>query len=106
LFRGMNMVAARIGGEEFALLISRASPEQARLAAEGLRTAFSLQEIEGLPDTERLTASFGISAFKSDDNFDRLFKRADAALYEAKATGRNKVVVAPAIAAMNVIIAA
>ncbi len=97
LFRGMNMVAARIGGEEFALLISRASPEQARLAAEGLRTAFSLQEIEGLPDTERLTASFGISAFKSDDNFDRLFKRADAALYQAKATGRNKVVLAGAL---------
>jgi diguanylate cyclase (GGDEF)-like protein len=106
LFRGMNMVAARIGGEEFALLISRASPEQARLAAEGLRTAFSLQEIEGMPETERLTASFGISAYQAGDNFNRLFKRADAALYEAKATGRNKVVVAPAIAAMNVMIAA
>ncbi len=74
------------------MLIHRASAEQARLEAEGLRTAFSLQKIEGLPDTERLTASFGISAFKHSDTSDALFKRADAALYKAKATGRDRVV--------------
>lgn len=101
LFRGMNMTAARIGGEEFAMLILRASPEQARLAAEGLRTAFSLQEIEGMPSTQRLTASFGISAFENGDNFDMLFKRADAALYEAKASGRNRVVVAATNVALS-----
>ena len=92
LFRGINMTAARIGGEEFAMFIHRASAEQARLAAEGLRTAFSLQEIEGLPAAERLTASFGISAFQHGDTFDALFKRADAALYKAKAMGRDRVV--------------
>lgn len=106
LFRGMNMIAARIGGEEFAMLISRASPDQARLAAEGLRTAFSLQEIKGMPETERLTASFGISAYQPGDNFEQLFKRADAALYQAKATGRNRVVVASALESISASIAA
>ncbi len=96
LLRSMNMTAARIGGEEFAIFLPRATAEQSRLVAEGLRTAFSLQQIDGLPDNIRLTASFGVAGWDLDDDFDSAFKQADAALYRAKAEGRDRVIVVPA----------
>ncbi len=91
LFREINVVAGRLGGEEFAVLLAGANDKQARLAAEGIRTAFSLRTIEGMPQDERLTASFGVAAVEKGDGFDKSFKRADEALYAAKNQGRNRV---------------
>lgn len=94
LLQNLNMSAARIGGEEFAVYLPLATPSQARLVAEGLRTAFSLQQIDGLPDDTRLTASFGVAPWAQGDSFESVFKRADTALYRAKNEGRDRVVVA------------
>jgi two-component system CheB/CheR fusion protein len=86
--RGCDTVA-RIGGEEFAVIMPGASREQAFAAAERLRTT-----IETLNFSERsLTASFGASTFPIDaTGAEELVATADKALYRAKKAGRNRVV--------------
>lgn len=86
-------VAARFGGEEFVLLLSRCSLAEAKTKAEDLR-----EQIEQLlPNGLLITASFGVSSLElisGEANFDALFKLADQALYQAKDEGRNRVVIA------------
>lgn len=85
---------ARIGGEEFAILLPQTNLEGAALIAERIRV-----DIENfvLPTGEedvshQFTSSFGITALHHDDaQFDDLLKRADIALYESKSKGRNRV---------------
>ncbi|QNK02139.1 sensor domain-containing diguanylate cyclase [Dyella telluris] len=91
-------VAARIGGEEFAMLLPDTSLEQAETVANRLR-----RSVEGTPilledgTTIVQTISMGVSVYLSrEPGIDAALARADAALYEAKASGRNRVVVAPA----------
>jgi diguanylate cyclase (GGDEF)-like protein len=87
---------ARFGGEEFVLLAPMANQEQLAIAAERFRQ--SIEDIEiPLPggETLRITASFGVATLQtpeSVDDGDKLLKAADEALYEAKAGGRNRVV--------------
>ena len=83
-------LVARVGGEEFALLTSRASLEDVvgRLLAfrDRLRaTPILIDEV-----TLRVTVSAGVALRESSDGFDRLYGLADRALYEAKAAGRNQ----------------
>ncbi|MBN9022066.1 MAG: diguanylate cyclase, partial [Rhizobiales bacterium] len=85
-------VLARLGGEEFALLLPGVPEAGAAVAAERLRR--SLSEASVL-DAFRITASFGVSEIlASDAGIDDALARADAALYAAKQTGRNRVVTA------------
>jgi diguanylate cyclase (GGDEF)-like protein/putative nucleotidyltransferase with HDIG domain len=78
---------ARIGGEEFALLLPETTPLDALIVAERIRTAVSRQRI--LPD-RRVTVSGGISACPADGMTRELLERkADAALYWAKRNGKN-----------------
>jgi diguanylate cyclase (GGDEF)-like protein len=83
-------LVARIGGEEFALLTSRASLEEMveRLLAfrDRLRATPILIDDVAL----RVTVSAGIALRENGDGFDRLYGLADRALYEAKAAGRNQ----------------
>jgi len=87
-------VAARYGGEEFLILLPRTPVEEARRVAERLRAAVVAQRIPhaGGEELGVVTASFGVA---SADNgamlFDALTAAADAALYEAKRDGRNRV---------------
>jgi diguanylate cyclase (GGDEF)-like protein len=81
--------AGRIGGEEFAVLLSGANLAAARLFAEGARAAFSGMPIEGLPDDVRFTASFGVAELAPGENLDDLQRRSDDALYDAKRAGRD-----------------
>lgn len=78
---------ARWGGEEFILVCPDTDLYQAQVLAELLR-----KKLEDAPlhPERQITASFGVSAL-STPNLDDLFKRADAALYEAKTQGRNRV---------------
>ena len=87
-------VAARIGGEEFVALLPDTSLEEARAAADALRLAVAAQLH---PQVGPITISLGVSALRADDadNARTLLERADAALYQAKKEGRNRVCVQP-----------
>jgi diguanylate cyclase (GGDEF)-like protein len=81
----------RLGGEEFLILLPGAGVPQGRAAAERIRREVERTRPAGL----FVTASLGVSAAHgSAVKFDEMFRHADAALYEAKRTGRNRVVVA------------
>ena len=88
--RNEDMVA-RIGGEEFAILLIETNVEKAVNVAERIRVKISQLEVK--PVKKTITASFGVSQMKEDESIKELFCRADNALYEAKKTGRNKTVI-------------
>ncbi|WP_341988578.1 diguanylate cyclase [Azorhizobium sp. AG788] len=94
--------AARIGGEEFAILLSGVSEADAYEEAERLRWEFSNMSI-ALPGEKflNITISIGVSERSMDDNVDEWMKRADMALYAAKAGGRNRVVMAEEIDSLD-----
>ncbi len=96
LLREMREVdtAARYGGEEFVIILPETGGPGARLVAERLRRGVeSAKFFAGSPDAEeRLTISLGIAVWDTDAHFRRdLIEFADAALYAAKNTGRNRV---------------
>jgi len=86
-------VLARIGGEEFSILLPETSTEDALVFAERIREAQSQLRISGDWQGEiQLSVSIGVSSYQvSDAEFDALFSRADKALYQAKNSGRNQV---------------
>ena len=86
-------VIGRLGGEEFAVFIPDANLAAARLYAEGVRTGFSALSIASLGPDRRLSASFGVAQLRPDDSLSDLLRRSDAALYEAKKSGRDRVCV-------------
>jgi diguanylate cyclase (GGDEF)-like protein len=86
-------VCARLGGEEFALLLPETDLAGAELLAENLRVAVSELRIQAGPaDVVGITASFGVGAFPETHNADELMTAADLALYSAKRQGKNQVV--------------
>lgn len=87
-------VIGRIGGEEFVAFIPGADLASARLYAESVRTAFSSLSIAGLRPDRPISASFGVARLTAGDSLSDLLRRADAALYEAKKGGRDRVCVA------------
>ncbi|MBB3196802.1 diguanylate cyclase [Roseateles terrae] len=88
-------VLGRLGGEEFALLLPQTSLEEAHHLVERLREHIASSRMDdGHPGAPAvvLTASFGVTSMRPDDlSVDDLLGRADAALYRAKAAGRNRV---------------
>jgi two-component system cell cycle response regulator len=89
-----NDTAARLGGEEFALLLAGVGSEKAQTAAERLRVAVSTQPLE---DIGVVTISVGVASCPDNARTEReLFGTSDAALYRAKQEGRNMTVVASA----------
>ena len=88
---GTRGIAGRIGGEEFAVLLSLSDLATARLFAEAVRTHYSAGNVDGLPPGTRVTASFGVAARTGDEGLEPLMRRADEALYKAKQNGRDSV---------------
>jgi two-component system, cell cycle response regulator len=87
--RGIDL-AARIGGEEFSVLLVETRRDGGFEVAERLRTAIKLLEI---PRAGGITASFGVAECPSDaQTAAEIVKAADVALYEAKRNGRDQVV--------------
>lgn len=86
----------RIGGEEFALLLSESTPAAALKAAERIRAAIAAEGFAGCGDTPAaVTASFGIAPFAGQRDAEAWIAAADAPLYAAKHGGRNRCVMAP-----------
>lgn len=90
--------AARIGGEEFVLLLAASSSERARDVAERLRMAFAARMTELAGISVRATVSVGV-ALVDDRGFEVALAEADAALYRAKDLGRDRVELATPILA-------
>ena len=96
--RGID-VLCRWGGEEFAVLLPNASEEATVIVAERIRKNIrGLQSVdrrfgEARADQLQLSASIGTATYLGDDDhFERMLQRADAALYQAKRAGRDRVV--------------
>jgi diguanylate cyclase (GGDEF)-like protein len=87
-------LVARMGGEEFAILVNNCSLEQAVKIAEQCRTALQELTFENDYPGLKVSASFGVAdTVQCGYLYDKIFGSADAALYKAKACGRNKVYV-------------
>ena len=87
-------VCGRLGGEEFALVLQDEGREGAAAAAERLRAAIEQLNVgSGRKEWIRFSASIGAAACPQDgETLDALLQRADARLYQAKESGRNRVI--------------
>lgn len=88
-------LAARYGGEEFVAILPSTDLEGALIVAENVRKAIQAKELLKRSTNEKLgrvTASFGVAAFRQADTAASLIERADRCLYAAKHAGRNRVV--------------
>ncbi|MCK5110430.1 MAG: GGDEF domain-containing protein [Arcobacteraceae bacterium] len=86
-------IVIRFGGEEFIVVVSDCTEEQLIKTAEEIRIAFSQQKIQAGAETFSKTVSIGVSLFPNKNkDFWKYVKQSDIALYEAKQTGRNKVI--------------
>ena len=84
-------LVARWGGEEFILLLAQTSGDSAQAAAEKMRAAIAAHPLAHGP----ASASFGLAVHAPGESLEATIKRADAALYRAKESGKNCVVLAP-----------
>jgi diguanylate cyclase len=80
---------ARVGGEEFVVLASGLSREEALRLADGLRAAVEALKFHFRGTPVRVTVSCGLTELKIPDTSGAAFDRADAALYRAKRQGKN-----------------
>ncbi|WP_300379176.1 GGDEF domain-containing protein [Henriciella sp.] len=87
-------LAGRVGGEEFCLLLPGTGTTGARQLATRLKDELSGLTVPGLPETARISASFGVAELGAATMFDEVYTVADAALYAAKSRGRDRVVCA------------
>ena len=85
-----NISAGRWGGEEFMLVLANTDASTATLIADLIRQCF---ENTRFPSIQSQTISVGVTQANEKDTFDTLCTRVDTALYQAKKTGKNKVVV-------------
>ena len=87
-------IAGRYGGEEFLVLFTGATNEEALEGAERFRAAMARDPfvVPGTDEPINVTVSAGISAGERGDDVEDVVARADAALYEAKSSGRNQVI--------------
>ncbi|MBO6141340.1 MAG: diguanylate cyclase [Ruminococcus sp.] len=86
-----NGRAGRWGGEEFMILLEEGDSDKAEQIAESIRESFSTVEFSACG---KRTVSIGVTKALSGESADSTVMRADNALYEAKGTGKNKVVIA------------
>lgn len=91
-----NENICRYGGEEFAILVKNSSLQQAASRAEQIRINIASSHLtikDSRQEIGAITASFGVAEFShQDDHFEQLIHRADKCLYEAKKSGRNRVI--------------
>ena len=81
---------ARVGGEEFVLILPETSCEQAMTAAEKVRASIENADFVYRGEQVHVTLSGGVAQFREGDSVDDVYQRADEALYRAKRGGRNQ----------------
>ncbi len=86
---GPDVLVARVGGEEFALCVTRRGTEGAAALAESLRAGLAGMQVSARVPELRVTASFGVARASGGADLTHLLAGADAALYRAKRAGRN-----------------
>ena len=86
---------ARIGGEEFVLVLADATLADAVAVSNRLRRQTQLMLIDPKAPDFAVTVSVGVAAYRVRESVEQLMSRADTAMYAAKTQGRNRVVVAP-----------
>lgn len=84
-------LAARMGGEEFCIVVSDQNPHAPKAIAERIRAQVEAMTIPTAAGPIRTTVSAGISYASGDETLQSLLIRADEALYEAKSEGRNRI---------------
>jgi diguanylate cyclase len=92
-----DSLVARVGGDEFALLLPAASPHYTAAIATRLCELLASRPlvVRGCPEVvERITLSIGVAGWQAGESSAEWYARADAALYEAKRRGRNRISIA------------
>jgi len=79
----------RWGGEEFMILLSETNTPEAAIVAEKLRVALASHRTG---EVGHVTASFGMTSYQADDTLDTILRRVDDLMYEAKNSGKNRIV--------------
>lgn len=95
--KGADLLA-RYGGEEFVMLLPGTTIEHAAMLADRIRTSIQSRRLKKRRTNEDLgviTVSMGVATYEPGDTVESLIERADQRLYEAKNTGRNRVVAEP-----------
>ncbi|RBP80517.1 diguanylate cyclase [Marinomonas rhizomae] len=80
----------RYGGEEFIIIFPASDVEEVKLIVEEIRLKIAHYDFD---EIGHKTASFGLTSSKANDSIESIIKRADNALYEAKESGRNRVII-------------
>ncbi|MBI5264663.1 MAG: GGDEF domain-containing protein [Bradyrhizobium sp.] len=83
----------RYGGEEFLLVLPGSAHDEAKRMLERLQCIVAGLDWSAFSPDLRVTISAGVATLQSGDDIDSILARADAALYEAKAQGRNRVII-------------
>ena len=96
---------ARWGGEEFAILLTSVTLDQAYSVVERLRSVIEDASFDEVAPGLSVSASFGITTFNASSSLHAALREADRALYEAKKTGRNRTVCKPALPPVSVAMA-
>ncbi|MDD5423119.1 MAG: CHASE2 domain-containing protein [Candidatus Omnitrophota bacterium] len=86
-------VVARYGGEEFIVMLTGAGEKDAAEVGEKIRTAVEAKKFKFKDVNYNATISIGVVEYSNEKNKDELIGKADSALYHAKHTGKNKVVI-------------
>jgi len=87
-------ISARIGGEEFAIILPETNAKEAELLSQRLRSVIENNTTHEASNKITFTASFGVTEILNNDNkLEYILNRADQALYQAKEQGRNRVIV-------------
>ena len=86
-----DAIMARLGGEEFAIMLPSSAAGSARQLAEEIRTVFKEVALDTVAGEASPTASFGVAIAREAEDLQSLMERADRALYGAKGSGRDRV---------------
>ncbi|MEE8170699.1 MAG: GGDEF domain-containing response regulator [Phycisphaerae bacterium] len=88
-------VVGRYGGDEFVALLPRTSPQEAKKTAKRLRAIFRDELLKRMPDVCQSTLSIGLASREQQQphTSDTLLRLADEALYQAKSSGKNRIVI-------------